>query len=96
MLCVLRSPRIGQAVLRWNKPCNRCTDITIDPETGIKDPNAEPLRTLRQFRLIDPTKSEAEALRRKVLGQSPLFAVNYSLETAGVAGVGDDVFVEIQ
>lgn len=32
----------------WN--CTRCTMTTVDPETGVPDPQGEPLRTLRGFR----------------------------------------------
>ena len=80
--------------MHYNKPCNRCAAITVNPETGVKDPNQEPLKTLRSFRLIDPTVSEIEARRRKGIGESPLFAVNYSLDKTGMVNVGDPVYVE--
>jgi uncharacterized protein YcbX len=69
-------------------------DITINPKTGEKDPNIEPLKTLRQFRLLDPSKSEEDAKRRKCIGESPLFAVNYSLDKSGIVNIGDDVYIE--
>jgi uncharacterized protein YcbX len=87
--------RLGkEATLRFVKPCNRCPHTTVNPETGIKDPEGNPLKALRQFRLLDPAKSEADANRRKIIGESPLFAVNYALEKVGHVEVGDDVFVE--
>lgn len=38
---------IGEAVFRNISPCTRCIFTTIDHETGHKDPNQEPLRTLK-------------------------------------------------
>jgi uncharacterized protein len=32
------------------KPCSRCKMPTIDPSTGIFDPNNEPTRTIKKFR----------------------------------------------
>lgn len=32
------------------KPCSRCVMTTVDPATGDKDPDQEPLRTLTAFR----------------------------------------------
>ncbi len=85
--------------LRYNKPCNRCVAIAVAPNSGRADPLLEPLRTLRQFRLLDPTTSEAESRRRKAIGESPLFAVNHSLSNANAAGtvrVGDAVYAQIK
>ncbi|TRY77867.1 hypothetical protein TCAL_08131 [Tigriopus californicus] len=88
--------RLGKtAVLSYNKPCNRCPAITVDPETAIQDPNLEPLATLRTYRLLDPTTSELDAQRRKVLGESPLFAVNFSVYQEGWVNIGDEVWVEM-
>lgn len=38
--------KIGNIVLRNVKLCTRCALTTIDPETGIKSSNHEPLTTL--------------------------------------------------
>lgn len=83
-------------MLKFVKPCNRCPHITINPETGTKDEKGDPLKTLRTFRLLDPSKSDADAKRRKIIGDSPLFAVNYALETEGPVNVGDYVYIESQ
>ncbi|QBC42734.1 MOSC domain-containing protein [Iodobacter fluviatilis] len=42
--------RIGEVIFSFIKPCTRCVFITIDPETGEKSPNQEPLRTLAKYR----------------------------------------------
>lgn len=45
-----RRLRIGRVELDVAWPCTRCVLTTVDPETGIKDENCEPLRTLRTYR----------------------------------------------
>ena len=35
------------------KPCGRCILTTIDPHTGERDPNREPLATLLKYRQVD-------------------------------------------
>ena len=42
--------RIGGAVFRVVKPCDRCIVTTIDQTTGLRPDRAEPLRTLGSFR----------------------------------------------
>ncbi len=87
--------RLGPtAILRFNKPCNRCPVITIDPEKGEKDIEENTLKTLRTFRLIDPNESPEAEKRRKAIGQSPLFSVQFALDIEGIVQIGDQVFVE--
>lgn len=45
-----RRIRIGEVVFRVDKPCGRCVMITVDPATGEKRPDGEPLRTLGRYR----------------------------------------------
>jgi len=45
-----RTLKIGEAELNVVKPCSRCVITTIDPESGVKDPQQQPLRTLLTFR----------------------------------------------
>ena len=42
--------RIGEVEFEGVKNCSRCIFTTIDPDTGIKSPKTEPLRTLSQYR----------------------------------------------
>lgn len=42
--------RIGDAVLRIVKPCERCVFTTVDPDTGTRGLDQEPLRTLAGYR----------------------------------------------
>ncbi len=45
-----RSLGIAARPFSLPKPCSRCVMTTVDPDRGVKAPNAEPLRTLGQFR----------------------------------------------
>jgi len=45
-----RRIRIGNVEFEGVKNCSRCIFTTIDPDTGIKHPGTEPLRTLSQYR----------------------------------------------
>ena len=42
--------RIGEVEFEGVKNCSRCVFTTIDPDSGIKDPGQEPLRTLSRYR----------------------------------------------
>jgi len=44
---------IGNVEFEAVKPCSRCIITTIDPETGVKSHNGEPLRTLSSYRKTD-------------------------------------------
>ena len=45
-----RRIRVGAVELEVAWPCTRCLLTTIDPETARKDPDGEPIRTLKTFR----------------------------------------------
>ena len=42
--------RIGDIDFKVSKPCERCIFTTINPETGQKDSQAQPLKTLQSYR----------------------------------------------
>lgn len=42
--------RVGEAEFEVAWPSARCVLTTVDPDTGVKDPRGDPLRTLRDFR----------------------------------------------
>lgn len=42
--------RIGDVEFRVVKPCSRCILTTIDPQTGVRDEQREPLATLMSYR----------------------------------------------
>ncbi|XP_069697211.1 mitochondrial amidoxime-reducing component 1-like isoform X1 [Periplaneta americana] len=80
--------RVGdQAVFRTVKPCTRCTIINVDPETAARDPQLEPLRTLRSYRMV--TKPGA----RDVEGVDPIMGVYLGLRIPGLVKDGDPIYV---
>jgi hypothetical protein len=42
--------RVGEVEFAGAKDCSRCVLTTVDPESGVKDPDEEPLRTLAGYR----------------------------------------------
>jgi uncharacterized protein len=45
-----RSVRIGEVLFDAVKPCTRCVFTTVDPDTGERHPEGEPLNTLKDYR----------------------------------------------
>jgi uncharacterized protein YcbX len=74
-----RRVRIGNAIFRVVKACDRCIVTTIDPDTGDRPDPEEPLRTLKSFR--------RDARGRVYFGQ------NLVPERCGLVRVGDAVEV---
>ena len=75
--------RIGdQVVLRYNKPCHRCIVTQVDPETGKLLSDGEPMRTLKTYRMIEPTLD------------GPIFAIQFGIDVCGTVNVGDEVYAE--
>ncbi|WP_037587297.1 MOSC domain-containing protein [Stenoxybacter acetivorans] len=73
-----RRIRIGECEFENFKPCSRCVLTTVDPDTGIKDEQQQPLATLAKTR-----KSE----------HGVCFGVNLALIRGGTVRVGDAVEV---
>ncbi|CAB3248946.1 unnamed protein product [Arctia plantaginis] len=81
--------KIGENIFEVIKPCTRCTLTTIDPETGVRNKNMEPLGTLRSYRLsVDP-----EML--KVTGESPRLGTQMALRSGpgGIVSLNDPIYV---
>ena len=74
-----RRIRVGAVEFEGVKNCSRCVFTTIDPDTGEKSPDMEPLRTLSSYR------------RRPEGGV--YFGQNLIPRGAGVIRVGDSVTV---
>ena len=47
-----RHIRIGEVEFELTKPCTRCVFTTVDPDTGEKHSQLEPLATLKTFRQV--------------------------------------------
>ena len=69
---------IGDVAFRAASACSRCVFTTVDPDTGVKRDDGEPLATLGRYRRDDET--------RKIL-----FGVNLVPLGAGTIRVGDGV-----
>lgn len=69
--------RIGNLVLRAEKPCERCVLITRDPATGEKNPEQQPLRTLAQINRTDDG--------------AICFGHNFSVVKAASIAIGDKI-----
>ncbi|KAG7161339.1 Mitochondrial amidoxime reducing component 2-like 1 [Homarus americanus] len=80
--------KIGSAVFRTLKPCERCILTTVDPQTGKRHPNKEPQHTLRSYRLLSNPPQLAKAWSVK-----PLFGLNMVIDATGPIAVGDKVLV---
>ncbi len=44
--------RIGEVEFETTTPCSRCVLTTVDPSSGIKHSDKEPLRTLKEYRRV--------------------------------------------
>ena len=72
-----RRLRVGEVEFEGVKNCSRCLFTTIDPQTGLKDPAGEPLRTLSGYRRRD--------------GGGVYFGQNLIPRSGGSIRVGDSV-----
>lgn len=68
--------RIGEARFRRLWPCARCILTTIDPDSGVADPQRQPLETLRGYRRS---------------GEEALFGLNVGVAAPGRIAVGQPV-----
>src|SRR5882757_4355834 len=84
--------RIGEAVFRSTKPCERCVITTTDQASGQVD-GKEPLKTLATYRLakmVMPERLDAFG----VPGNAVLFGQNLIADAAGgTVRIGDEVVV---
>ncbi|KAH8402296.1 hypothetical protein KR009_011092 [Drosophila setifemur] len=73
--------RIGEdAVFRSVAPCTRCILPNINEQTGKRDPDGEPLKTLRSYRLFNYS--------------SPALGIHLGLRLPGKVKANDVVYVE--
>lgn len=74
--------KIGDTTTFRNvQPCIRCIFTNIDPSTGERNPQMEPLKTLKTFRVF------------KNIATGPVFGIHLGVRKMGVVKVGDEVFV---
>lgn len=73
-----RELQIGDRRFHLVKPCSRCIMTTVDPDRGVKDPSAQPLRTLTGYRRT---------------ADGVIFGVNAIHDRPGNVRVGDPVSI---
>ncbi|MDP4548933.1 MULTISPECIES: MOSC domain-containing protein [unclassified Marinobacter] len=73
-----RALTVGGVNFRVVKPCSRCVLTTVDPDTGKKDPDTEPLKTLSGYRKT---------------GDGVIFGQNAVHDGCGRVSVGDSVSI---
>lgn len=74
-----RTLKIGSVGFSVVKPCSRCVMTTVDPDTGEKDVNTQPLRMLSTYRKTS---------------DGVIFGQNAIHETPGRVAVGDRVVIQ--
>ena len=75
-----------------NKQCHRCVIINVDPDSGLMDPQGEPLKTLNKYRYFDFGTDPVLAKERKKRVVGPPLAINYGVDKTGILQVGDPVW----
>ncbi|CAF1463814.1 unnamed protein product [Adineta steineri] len=80
-----REIEIGEIKFTWIAACIRCLLPTIDPQTGIKDPDLEPWKTLRSYRL------KPDTYRDKALFGIDLAPTDTIKNVSGIIRVGDSI-----
>jgi uncharacterized protein YcbX len=74
--------KIGNtAVFKVNQPCLRCVLTNINPITGERHPDMQPLKTLKEFRVFPK------------IAASPFFGIHLGVRQKGHIKLGDDVFI---
>ncbi|KAK5968745.1 MOSC domain-containing protein [Trichostrongylus colubriformis] len=65
---------------------SRCILTTVDPSTGTKNSDTQPLKKLREFRLAP------EGPMRQQFKDLPIFGVNAAVDQPGYIHVGQTVY----
>lgn len=79
--------KIGEAIFRNARACDRCVFTTVDPFMGDKHPQGEPLKTLRKYRCAE------DPAEKKAYGTAPFLGVFLAVEKFANIKVGDNVFI---
>ncbi|KAL3284233.1 hypothetical protein HHI36_018396 [Cryptolaemus montrouzieri] len=74
--------KIGENVILKNvKECTRCVFTTVDPETGKRNQDKEPLSTLTKYRLSRSPEDE------------PIMGIHLEVKKAGIIKTDDPVYI---
>lgn len=73
--------KIGETIFKNVQPCTRCIFTNINPVNGERNPDMEPLKTLKTFRKFDH------------MSPSPVFGIHLGVRKIGKVRKGDQVYV---
>ncbi|GAB0089020.1 mitochondrial amidoxime reducing component [Sergentomyia squamirostris] len=73
--------KIGNVIFKNVMLCGRCIFTNINPETGKRNPDGEPLNTLRSYRMV------SEGVDYPILG------IHLGVHTQGLIKKGDPIYV---
>lgn len=74
--------KIGETVFKNVQPCIRCVFTNVDPATGVRNSQMEPLKTLKSYRAF------------KEVATGPVFGIHLGVRgKEGKVKLGDDVYV---
>lgn len=73
--------KIGETIFKNVQPCTRCIFTNINPVNGERNPDMEPLKTLKTFRKFDH------------MSPSPIFGIHLGVRKIGKVRKGDQVYV---
>ncbi|MFH4976129.1 hypothetical protein AB6A40_002838 [Gnathostoma spinigerum] len=79
--------RIGEAEFEYMRPCTRCVLITVDPCTGTRNKELQPLKELRRYR-------RAPGELEKIYKDSPVFGAYLYATKPGKIQIGDVVYAQ--
>lgn len=75
--------RIGNVVFKYCQPCTRCIFTNINPNTAERNPDHQPLKTLKAYRKFEE------------FGESPVMGVHLGVKVPGLITKGDPVYVGV-
>ncbi|KAJ8681693.1 hypothetical protein QAD02_017485 [Eretmocerus hayati] len=80
--------KIGDSVIiRKFKLCTRCTMVIIDPDSGERDAESEPLKTLRTYRRLQNAEHD------KLESYAPAMGIYCGLYRSGIVNFDDAVYI---
>lgn len=76
--------KIGEVLFRNIKDCTRCIMITMNPDTGIRSLDREPLKTLKEYRISKGPEKNS------------IMGIYLEVKNSGSISVGDKVLVSLK
>lgn len=74
--------KIGEVIFKNVKPCTRCGFTNIDPHSGERSLDNEPMKTLKSYRQFEN------------IGESPVMGIHLGIRMQGKIKLNDAVYVD--